>query len=239
MIDKKYAADFCARAEKTSFTGARRRLEMKGSCVIVALCALAASPAMADLFGVSGSNLQTSYDGSSFTATDYAPTMINVYRNTDPAGFAVVLPGISVAGTPHFMISMDITDVTADEADASGWFTVKDVQGDILAGDINGYWERAGSRGQFGGSLSNVTYTSADTEFDGHFGSTSMDLDTSEPWKGFITGLTMDGAWFQNESFSVDGGDISMRVVHAPVPAALSLCLLGFGSAGLKLKRYL
>lgn len=216
----------------------------------LALCLIAA-PARADLFGIEVGNPLTTFDGSTFVAKDFpkgatgAGTWVNVWRNIPPADSAFLLPTKwNVGGTlEDFLLSMTITPVTATTAKGSGWFALKDIEKDTIAGSLSGVWTKDGTGGKFSGSLSNVTYTSfVDNTFDGHFGtSVSMIFSSPQPWAGSIVEITVSGTWFQTATgalnpFSVPGGSIDMRVV--PVPAAFLLGLLGMGVAGLKLRKF-
>jgi len=218
---------------------------------------MSAAPARADLFGFSASNLRVTFDGTTLKATDFAGTMVQVYRNTDPIGSAlfatVPYPSPTVpplctwnqGGTVEdFLFSMTIAPLTATTARGFGSFAIKDTEGDTIAGTVSGVWTKDGDGGKFAGGLSEVTYVRAkDDVFDGHLGTNmSMIFDSPEPWGGYVAQITMSGAWLLTPSGAPNplsspilGGSIDARVV--PVPAALLLGLLGMGVAGTGLRR--
>jgi hypothetical protein len=215
------------------------------------LCMIASPAAFADLFGFSVSNPVTTFDGTTFTATDFADTMLHVYRNapTTESALFVTVPSVSewnTGGTlEDFVLSMAITPLTATSAKGSGSFTIKDIEGDTIAGNVSGVWNKDGDGGKFTGGLSDVTYTrKVDDTFDGHLGtSMSMVFSSPGPWGGYVTQITMSDAWLLTPtgepnplSSPILGGSIDARVV--PVPAAMLLGLLGMGVAGVKLRKF-
>lgn len=220
----------------------------------LALCTIAA-PARADLFGFSFSNVRSTFDTATmvFEAKDWANpaktagTSGDVYRNIAPAGTASFnYSSWNLGGTlEDVLFHMSISNVTAATAEGSGWFTIKDIQGDTISGNLGGDWVKAGTGGVFIGSLSNVTYTAAvNNTFDGHSGSASMIFTNSPPpWNGTLVELSAGGGWFRTTGtsptlrcFDVTGGSIDATVV--PVPAAFLLGLLGMGVAGVKLRKF-
>lgn len=216
----------------------------------LALCVMATpASAMPDLFGFSFSNTRDTFDGvSSFSTMDWANTAVDVYRNTPPAGSALLLPTLWGSGSEDFLLSMTITNITATTADGSGSFTIEDTEGDIIAGTVTGVWTKDGSGGKFSGSPWNVTYTSAvDDTFDGHLGtSASMIFDPPQPWGGSIVEMTTDGAWFKtNMPFDMKGGSVDATVgalvgttTVIPAPGAFLLGLFGLSAVGLRPRKF-
>jgi len=204
---------------------------------LAALC-LGAAPAMADLFGFSYSNPRTTFDGASlFTAQDAATTTGDVYRNIAPAGTASFDSGSWGTGSEDFLIQMTLSSITGSTADGSGTFTLTDVEGDTISGNLAGQWVLFVGSPIFSGSLSNVTYTSVvDNTFDGHSGSgASMIFSAPQPWNGTLVEITTRGTWFQSGSYDAQGGSIDATVV--PVPGAVLLGMLGLSVAGIRLRK--
>ncbi len=198
----------------------------------LAVLGLGLSPARADLFGFTISNPLTAFDGSVFTVNVASNTGGDLYRNIAPAGTAYFSG--NWAGAADFAMTMTISNVTANSADGSGTFTYVDKDGDTVAGNVAGMWDRDLHR--FDGSLSNVAYTPVvNNTFDGTTsGSVSMIFDAATPWYGALIELTSN-VWF-DQSFRTQGGSIDATVT--PVPAALLIGLLGLGTAGLKLRKF-
>lgn len=211
------------------------------------LC-LVTSSAMADMLTFSVNSLQSTFDGSTFTASKTADPVVgsmgSLIRYEAPSSAAGFL--WSTLATGDFSLSMQIADVVSGptfSATGTGSFTLTDADGDTLAGDIAGQWTRM-SNDSFHGSLSNVMFTDngvLDNSFDGHFGSVSMSFATASPWTGGITDLVVgDAPWFGAEWVpgGYVGGSVDATVTAVPAPTALLLGLLGLGSTGLKLRRY-
>jgi hypothetical protein len=213
-------------------------------------------PARADLFGFSFSNVRSTFNSTTmvFEAKDWANPAQNkgtagdVYRNITPPGTASFsLYSWNVGGTlEDILFHMQISNVTATTAEGSGWFTIKDIEGDMIGGNISGDWVKAGTSAAFVGTLSNVTYTAVVNDtFDGHSGSVSMVFPENQPapWNGTLVELSAGSGWFRSgvtnptlRSFDVTGGSLDATVV--PIPAAVLLGLLGMGAAGLKLRQF-
>jgi hypothetical protein len=215
--------------------------------VFLAVLCMAATPALAEHFGFSYSNLRTTFDGvDSFVTTPAAFPLLtvgSVYRNQPPAGTAITMLN-SLIGPDAFLISMTISDITATTAVGSGSFAIKDIHGDTIGGDLSGTWVKAPQvgAGVFTGSMTNVTFTSVvDTNFDGNlFGSVSMLFSDPGPWSGVLVQLTAPSGWFTDQfgavkAFDVTGGSIDAVL---PVPGALLLGMLGLGAAGVKLRKF-
>lgn len=213
----------------------RRRLSILALSV---LCLGAtAAPAGPDMFGFSYANVRSTFDGvSSFNTTHWAETFGHVYRNPEPVGTALFLPG-AWSGAESFSISMAISDITPTSAVGTGSFSITDVHGDAITGLLSGTWAKeALNTAVFIGSMTDVSYLSvADATFDGHLGSVSMSFpDRIEPWSGVLTQLTAPNGWFMDaagvpRTFDFKGGSVD-AIVNAPViPAPGALCLALFG----------
>jgi hypothetical protein len=126
-------------------------------------------------------------------------------------------------------------------ADGAGEFTLTDVDGDTITGDVAGTWIMAGVP-VFVGNLSNVNWSQdieSDDLFNGDGGASVSMSFGGGPWSGILTQLTASGAaWFEPGDWggTVTGGSIDALVV--PVPAAVLLGILGLGVAGTKLRKF-
>ena len=208
-----------------------------GICFTV-LC-LGAAPAMADLFGFSFSNLNSTFDGgSAFQSMDHSATTGDLYRNIATTGTASFDDGSWGTGSEDLLVQMTISNLTAISADGIGTITLKDVQGDTLSATLSGVWDKVGTSPVFSGVLSVVTYVPVNNTFDGHSGdSVSLVFAEPQPWSGAIVQLSTSGSWFTTgTSTDVKGGSLDASVV--PVPAAVLLGMLGLSVAGLKLRKY-
>jgi hypothetical protein len=219
------------------------------SCVVV--CAMVPSAqAATDLFGFTVSNPLVSFNGTTLTTTDAAPTaMLHVYRNGVPE--VANLYG----GADAFTMTMAITNVTSTFADGSGTFSFKDRGGEVIQGAASGTWALEGGIAKFTGTLSSVYYDGSDGRFDGGIVDTgtsppttnpsyvSMLFSSPEPWDGGVTQITVSGVWFTHE-FAAEGGSVDAVVsgggAHAPAPGALILALCGMVSTvGLRRRKSL
>lgn len=131
-------------------------------------------------------------------------------------------------GMADFVLSMAITGIGPGTANATGSFTITDVDGDTITGNISGTWNQlAGIFASFEGSLSNVTVTSNDGMINGTTGSFAADLTNvggPGPYPGAIVLLMLPGNWFTG-NFSNANTLVQGAVV--PEPATLALVILG------------
>ncbi|MCP4609779.1 MAG: hypothetical protein GY845_13815 [Planctomycetes bacterium] len=224
-------------------------MKIKLLVLAIALCIIA-TPAKADMFGFHLGNLSNSFDGTTgFSATGLAPfidaqgnlnkgTAGSMYRNVSPTGTATFAAGSWGTGSEALLISMTLSNITADTATAVGTLTFSDIHGDTIAANIAGNWTRAGTQGGFIGTLTTVTHTPANATFDGHTGDAISLVypGNPQPWHGTLLQLNT-GSWFTSASYrDMPGGSIDVSVV--PVPAAVLLGVLGLSVAGLKLRKY-
>jgi hypothetical protein len=223
-----------------------RRVWILGAVVCaITLPAMAATEV--PLFGFSVYNIRSTFDGvGSFATMDWVNTGGDVYRGSDVANFYA--GSWNVGGTlEDFQIQMTITGATSSGATGVGSFTLKDIQGDTISGNLSGAWVNAGGSGVFNGTLSDVTYVSVvNNVFEGHSGDVSMVFPAHMPWDGTLIELTASGGWFTTgagalKTFDVLGGSLDATVsgmVHAPAPGALALALFGMVNAlGLRGRR--
>jgi hypothetical protein len=203
---------------------------------------------MADLFHFSVHRLDMTYSSGTFSAS----------LDRDFGGMALTrdVPAISTAvfgptTSGNFNISTNIDNFTGMgtplnpyRADGAGDFTLIDIDGDTITGDVAGTWIMYDVP-IFAGNLSNVEWSQndvgeSDDLFDGDAGTeASMLFSAPQPWSGTLIELTASGAaWFEDGDWSgtVTGGSVDALVVS--VPAAVLLSVLGLGVAGIKLRKY-
>jgi hypothetical protein len=217
-------------------------------CTFV-MCMIA-TPTMADLFDITVINPNTVYTSGTSTFTAAADTSISgsqagiVVGQTAPAaGTSAVFDWGIFGGSDlgSFLLTMTLSNIDNIllTADAVGSLTFIDIDGDSITADVTGSWVRSGSQNSFDGLLGNVLYTpdtAGETTFDGGNGSVPMNFSAPLPWNGSNTQITATAQWFGDGSFDVTGGSIDAVIV--PVPAAVLLGVLGFGVAGLRLRKY-
>ena len=203
-----------------------------------------ATPAKADLFGFTLSNLSHTFNGSSYSATDWMSggqgTTGSLYRNIAPTGTAYFNATSWGTGPKAFSLLMTISNITANMAEGVGGITFFDVDGDFISANVAGDWMKIGASAVFWGTLSNVYYNEVvNTTFDGHSGeNVSMEFPSSEPWDGTIVELTCSGGWFDKVYTNIHGGSVDASVVSVPAPAGVLLGILGLGVVGIKLRKY-
>lgn len=237
---------------------------MKTRFLILGLAALClnTSPAMANLFSFTYDSLQTWYSTGANTFTADVVARVRPGSVTRIAGVPSTASFDTIwdAGANHFGLSMLISNVGVGgmAAGGSGLFTLRDVDNDTITGNLIGRWNLQGSTLRFNGDLSNVAYTPdtlGETVFNGDYGTSASMVfgGVPSPWAGPIVELAADEVRFDKSWGDSDGGVLGggvtttieavpvpadLEAVHAPVPAALLLGLLGLGAAGLKLRRY-
>jgi len=206
-----------------------------GRTLLIAAAGVAATAAVANAqailtFGftdVDGSF--TAADGS-FAGASTATTSGDVTRLSAPGGTAVFDPGFAGVGSSDFSFDIDVMITGAGTADGTGTFSIVDVHGESLTGDLDGQFvELAPGIIAFNGLLSGVQFNdvSGDGTFDGPTaGSFSTDLPGTAPYDGALVQLFLDGS---GGFFDADFTGISTQVSGVIVPAPASLALLGLG----------
>jgi hypothetical protein len=206
------------------------------------LC-LVASSATADILGFTVDSLNSTFDGTTFTALNTTGALGSTgtfVRYETPTGIARFYWDTFATGS--FSLSMKVTGVTGNPTYAAsgvGSFTATDIGGDTITGDMTGQWVRDASD-SFHGSLSNVRFTDnglLDGSFDGHVNSISMSFAIASPWSGGITDLVVTNApWFATAwpEGGYVGGSVDATVTAIPLPSSILLCFLGLGGLGLK-----
>jgi len=222
----------------------KKRILLFGVC-LGALC-LHASPTMAaPLFDFHFGSINSSYtlgEGGTgaFSANNALWTVGSLTRQAGAPESAWLLPG--AWGSADFSLSMALTNIDADSADATGSFNITDTDGDVISGLISGAWTNLGVANSFAGGLSNVSFSQTggdlDNRFNGSAGS-SVVLAFSQPapWIGNLIELSTTGTWFAEGDYTSTSGSVDASVVPVPVPGAIVLGMLGMGVAGLKLRR--
>lgn len=206
-----------------------------GRTMLIAAVGVAATAAVANAqailtFGftdVDGSF--TAADGS-FAGASTATTSGDVTRLSAPGGTALFEPGFVGVGSADFSFDIDVMITGAGTADGSGSFTITDVHGETLSGDLDGdFVELAPGVIAFNGLLSGVEFddVSGDGTFDGPTaGSFGTDLPGTAPYDGALVQLFLDGS---GGFFDADFTGISTQVSGVVIPAPASLALLGLG----------
>lgn len=218
--------------------------------VCFAVSSLIAAPARADLFEFSYSRLETTWTQGTgiFEASISSETIGSVTDSVPPTTTAAFLWGIGMGTLGGFDLSMTIDNIAGTgtwldpySADGSGSFTITDIDGDTITGNLAGTWEHTGSSNNFTGTLSGITFNneSGDWTFEGHLGSfADMSFLTIPPYHGTLIQLTAAGLpWFGLDSWENQiGGSVDASVL--PVPTAVVLGMLGLSAAGLKLRKF-
>jgi len=212
-------------------------MKTKLSVLAIVVC-MAATPAMADLFGFSVHDPVSAWNGAGAYSVSWgSDTELTLSRQEAPTGTVHLYS--STLG--DFTMSLTISNILATTADAVGTFTITDVDGtaDTITGDVTGTWYRVGGLSNvLVSSLSNVAFNdngAADTLFNADDGSLSMSF-LATVWDGTLSQTIGSGPWFGQSSWSVENGSVDAVVV--PVPAAVILGMLGLGVAGWKLRRF-
>lgn len=206
-----------------------------GRTLLIAAAGIAATAAVANAQAILTFGF-TDVDGS-FNATDgsflgasTATTSGDVTRLAAPGGTAVFDPGFAGIGASDFSFDITVMITGGGTASGTGTFSIVDVHGESLTGDLDGqFTELAPGIIAFNGLLSGVQFNdvSGDGTFDGPTtGSFSTDLPGTAPYDGAIVQLFIDGS---GGFFDADFTGVSTQVSGVIVPAPASLALLGLG----------
>lgn len=206
----------------------------------IAALGLLAGAAQADVvlsFGFTDTS--GSYDGvDTFTATAVDSGLLqtsgDVTRLSAPGGTAEFATGFA-SGSGDF--SVDLSVDNPGSPGETGSFTITDVTGDTITGDISGTWlSGGGDIVFFNGFLSNVFLndTSGDGDFDGTSGAFGMDID-GQPLEGaFVTLFIATGSGFFDSAFQ--GVSTQVDGVVIPAPAGV-MALAGLGLMAARRRR--
>ena len=153
----------------------------------------------------------------------------DVSRIRNPIGTATFLDGfVSEPDPSNFEITINTFGIGANTASGTGSFTITDVDGDTITGDIvAGLWVRgSGQRTFFNGVLANVDVNSDEGFFDGPDGG-SFDVTGFTDFIGSTIGLFFrpGGVNFLREDFGPVSSQFSGEIV--PTPGAIALLGLG------------
>jgi len=203
--------------------------------MLIAAAGLAASATVANAqailtFGFTDVNSSFTASDGSFSGVANGGTSGDVTRLAAPGGTAQFDQGFFGTGLADFNFDIDVMLTGADTADGSGTFSIVDVQGETLSGNIDGQFNLIGGVAiSFTGNLTGVQFTdvSGDGTFDGPTsGSFDTDLPGAAPYTGAVVQLFLDGS---GNFFTRDFDDVSTQVSGVIVPAPASLALLGLG----------
>lgn len=153
----------------------------------------------------------------------------DVSRIVAPFGTAVYDDGfVSGLDPSDVVLSISVFNVLGGPiptADGIGGFTITDVDGDTISGDIDGLWLLLSGGVYFNGNLSNVVITSDDGSFDGPAGGSvaTADLGTLEGANTVLFTNPVGGWW--DESFREVSTQFSGELL--PTPGAMALLGLG------------
>ena len=203
--------------------------------------AVAATGATADvaITTFTYSDLDTSYftaDGESglFTARAGASSSGDVTSLVSGAETAEYNTAFATddASLADVVFEMNISNITGTSADASGTFTITDMDGDTISGALDGAWARASAGGTilfFNGTLSDVVYSAnGNGIFEGAAG-TGFELTPfllGNAFSGGLVQVSFGVDSFFDQSFELSGSQFSGTIVPTPGAAAL---LLGAG----------
>ncbi len=198
---------------------------------------------------LSGRFVSSGPGAGSFTADAVATTALasggDVTRLSAPTGTSTFNPGFSAGADPaNFSLTLSVFNNNGELAFGQGSFTITDVDGDTITGNIDGFWVRGADTGQgsfntfFNGDLSNVVLTdngAQDGLFNGNSGSFNLNLGLPGIFEGALVQLFLQpGSTFFNSNFDGISTQVSGEIVPGPSAAAL----LGLaGLAGLRRRR--
>jgi hypothetical protein len=221
---------------------------MKRTILLLFICfmtvCLSGTPVFADMFDFSADkDLVMTFDGSTLNASLYDYGYVTLNRLDAPLETVVVGPGMSTSGGFSLTMAIDNIDNTAETATGTGSFTLTDIDGDTITGDMSGNWAVIGGYTTFTGDLTNVQWNTDDGTFNGDTGLGSdddfveLDAITLPPWDYESVELRIDHAGWMLWTAWPKGKFGSIEAV-VPTPAAVILGILGLGAVGIKLRKY-
>lgn len=126
--------------------------------------------------------------------------------------------------------NMDLSNITATSADATGTFTITDINGDTLSGSYTGTWVNQFGFGFFDGEVVAASYNdveSGNNVFEGTAGQTF-----AVPVADLTGGLSMllqMPEWFDSNNGNFNARTTQLDGILVTVPTPGSLALLGLG----------
>ena len=161
-----------------------------------------------------------------------------------PTGFARFDDGFFGDTLAHFVLSMDLSSITATTAVVlTGTVTVTDFDGDTMTADLTGLWTDNGSSVEFDGQIFNILFTDIGTQ-DGDFNGAgpggangtlfSMDFGSLVlPFSGAIDSLSFpDGVDFFDTGVSFSNAVTQGGAQIVPAPGAFLLAAMGLAGVG-------
>ncbi len=173
------------------------------------------------------SDLHGSYNAGAGTYTAMAGAMTagDVTRLDANPGSAEFDTGSLPGAFADMQIAMTVSNVGANSADGNGTITLTDINGDTIAGDVDGQFVLFMGSIFFEGMLSNVFINdnSSDGTFDGtSSGAFSTAFGSPGPYSGSVVELFFNPGNFFGSSFSNQTTLASGLLVPGPGTAALA-----------------
>jgi hypothetical protein len=181
-----------------------------------------------DSLSTSFSSATGAFDAHAVDVSGGLQTQGNAARISGPTGVAGFGAGfVSGADQSDFSLNLTISGLAG-----AGSFTVTDVDGDHITGDISGTWMTIGSSSIFNGLLSNVVFHSdADGVFEGTDGGSWTMAGLGGSYDGAIIQLTTIASGF-TQDFTAVSTNIDGQVIQTvPIPSSAVIGLAGLGLA--------
>lgn len=126
--------------------------------------------------------------------------------------------------------TMDLSNITATTADASGTFMITDINGDTLSGTYVGTWTNQFGFGFFDGQILAASYNateSGNSVFEGNAGQTFAV--PTDALTGGLSMLLQMPEWFDSNNGNFNARTTQLDGILVNVPTPGSLALLGLG----------
>jgi len=126
--------------------------------------------------------------------------------------------------------SMELSNITANNADATGTFMITDVNGDTLSGSYVGTWTNQFGFGFFDGQILEAAYNeveSGNNFFEGNAG--EVFAVPADALNGALSILLQMPEWFDTDNGNFNARTTQLDGILATVPTPGSLALLGMG----------
>jgi MYXO-CTERM domain-containing protein len=215
---------------------------MKNSTIIAAAAlSTLAGAAHADLaatFGYTDMGANWNQGASQLTVGASATNTLNTsgdITNYLGAGFpttALFNSGFADGSTSaDSQFTMDLSNITATTADASGTFMITDINGDTLSGSYVGTWTNQFGFGFFDGQILAASYNeteSGNSVFEGNAGQTFAV--PTDALTGGLSMLLQMPEWFDSNNGNFNARTTQLDgILVSNVPTPGSLALLGLG----------